>query len=103
MVQALLDAIAALSAQLADVSSQVQLAHDQGVQEGKDSRNDEVAALQARIAELEGQQPGGFSQADVDAAVASAVAALKVQLLAAYDSQQLSESESEAQVRALLS
>ncbi len=96
-LQGLVDRVAQLESELSSAQAQVVSLQEQIAQ--KDLL---ISELQAQIASLQAGTDKIFSQAEADQMVASAKAELKEQLRAAYDSQQLSESESEAQIRALL-
>ena len=96
-LQSLVDRVAQLESELSASQAQVVQLQEQVAQ--KDLL---ISELQAQIAALQAGTDKIFSQAEADQMVANAKAQLKAELLAAYESQQVSESESEARIRELL-
>lgn len=106
LINNLVAQLADLQVKLADaqaaLDAEKKASYDIGFQQGQDSRVGEIEALKAEIEELKKNQGGDpekvFTQADLDSAVAQAVAALKADLLAKYKAQQELESAGEKEI-----
>jgi len=113
MLQGLIEKLSLLQMQLneaqmkaGEAQMQIQIEKDAAFQAGKAEAQAEIDALKAEIEELKKNPPPEgdliFSQADMDAAVAAAIAQLKAEILAKYKEAQDAEGALEKSIEDLL-